>query len=78
MRVSVDEYNGGLEIFVSGAIKDSSEHGCVGFYVHNEGDRYRVLLSKNGQIRINENPKELAEAVDRFNEIVNAYFENEQ
>ena len=78
MRVSVNEYKGALEIFVSGAIKDSSENGCVCFYAHNEGGRYRVLLSKNGQIRINENPDELAEAVDRFNEIVNAYFENEE
>ena len=78
MQISIDEYNGNLEIFASGAIKDSSEHGCVGFYVHNEGGGYRILLSKNGQIRINENPDELAEAVDRFNEIVNTYFENEQ
>ena len=77
MRVSVDEYNGGLEIFVSGAIKDSSERGCVVFHVQNRGERYRVLLFKNGQIRINENLKGLAGAVDRFNEIVNTYFENE-
>ena len=78
MRVSVDEYEGDLEIFVSGAIKDSFEHGCVSFHIHNEDGRYHILLSKNGQIRINENPEELAEAVDRFNEIVNTYFENEQ
>ena len=78
MRVSVDEYKGGLEIFVDGAIKDSSEYGCVGFYAYNDDGGYRVLSSKNGQIRINENLKELTEAVDRFNEIVNAYFENKQ
>lgn len=78
MRVSVDEYEGGLEIFVSGAIKDSSEHGCVGFYVYNEDSRYRVLLSRNGRIRINESSEELSKAVDRFNEIVNTYFENEE
>ena len=78
MRVSVEESAGALEIFVSGAIKDSFEHGCVGFYVHNEDSRYHVLLSKNGRIHINEHPKELSEAVGRFNEIVNAYFENGQ
>lgn len=78
MQISIDEYNGSLEIFASGVIKDSSEHGCVVFHAHNKGGRYRILLFKNGQIRINENPKGLTEAVDRFNGIVNTYFENEQ
>ena len=77
MRISVEESEGGLKIFVSGAIKDSFEHGCVGFYVHNEDSRYRVLLSKNGRIRIDESSEKLSEAVGRFNEIVNTYFENE-
>ena len=76
MRIFTENYDDGLLISVTGAIKDGTGYGCAGFYVRNGGNRHHIILSKNGQIRINEFPKELDEATNRFNEIVNTYFEN--
>lgn len=76
MNVSIEKYENGLCFFVSGAIKDDIDCGCVGFYL-SDGGKSHIAFSKGGRIRINEFPKELVTAADRFNEIVNTYFENE-
>lgn len=77
MKVSVEEYAGALVIFVDGTIKNSTSHGCAGLFVRSSDNRYFIVFFKDNKACIGEHAKGLAEAADRFTEIVNTYFENE-
>lgn len=78
MKVSVEEYKGALMIFVDGTIKNSTGYGSACLSVRSSDNRYFITLFKDNKACIIEHQKELAEAADRFTEIVNTYFENEQ
>lgn len=78
MKVSVEEYAGALVIFVDGIIKNSTSHGCAGLFVRSSDNRYFIVFFKDNKACIGEHREKLAEAADRFTEIVNTYFENEQ